>query len=154
LHRRRDRQLRRHDAHRNRARCLHRQGDRSRRLPPDPGRRRRHELLHRHRQPTVLAAALSPRRAPLFPLTDARRGAPTMALSTTSRPPVTEGTVLLAAHGVTKTFTSTDGPKAVLEGIDLEVRAGEIVALLGKSGSGKSTLLRCFAGLIAPSTGT
>jgi NitT/TauT family transport system ATP-binding protein len=35
----------------------------------------------------------------------------------------------------------------------MEVRAGEIVALLGKSGSGKSTLLRCIAGLMAPSSG-
>jgi NitT/TauT family transport system ATP-binding protein len=77
-----------------------------------------------------------------------------MALTTAPRTPVAEGTVLLAAREVTKTFDTAEGPKAVLEGIDLEVRVGEILALLGKSGSGKSTLLRCFAGLISPSSGT
>lgn len=40
-----------------------------------------------------------------------------------------------------------------LRGIDLEVRAGESVFLLGPSGSGKSTLLRCIAGLETPARG-
>ena len=56
---------------------------------------------------------------------------------------------------MTKTFATRDGGELpVLEGITLDVRADEIVALLGKSGSGKSTLLRCIAGLVQPSTGT
>ncbi len=48
----------------------------------------------------------------------------------------------------------TATPLPVLDDINLELRDGEIVALLGRSGSGKSTLLRCIAGLIAPTSGT
>jgi NitT/TauT family transport system ATP-binding protein len=64
------------------------------------------------------------------------------------------GEAILAVSGVSKSFTSPDGnPLPVLDNISLDLRAGEIVALLGKSGSGKSTLLRCIAGLIAPTSG-
>ncbi|MET9183225.1 nitrate/sulfonate/bicarbonate ABC transporter ATP-binding protein [Kitasatospora aureofaciens] len=65
-----------------------------------------------------------------------------------------DGGILLEAAGLTKSYAGADGELPVLSGIDLTVRSGEIVALLGRSGSGKSTLLRCLAGLLPPSSGT
>ncbi|MBD0690041.1 nitrate/sulfonate/bicarbonate ABC transporter ATP-binding protein [Streptomyces sp. CBMA123] len=69
-------------------------------------------------------------------------------------PTAADGEVLLETAGLTKSYAGADGELPVLSGIDLTVRAGEIVALLGRSGSGKSTLLRCLAGLLPPSSGT
>ncbi|MFF0964742.1 ABC transporter ATP-binding protein [Streptomyces sp. NPDC003703] len=72
--------------------------------------------------------------------------------TTTTRP--ADGDLLLETAGLTKSYAGADGELPVLSGIDLQVRAGEVVALLGKSGSGKSTLLRCLAGLLPASSGT
>jgi osmoprotectant transport system ATP-binding protein len=57
---------------------------------------------------------------------------------------------ILEAIGVAKTYG--DGTEA-LAGVDLEVRAGETVALVGESGSGKTTLLRTFNRMVEPSAG-
>lgn len=54
-------------------------------------------------------------------------------------------------HGVTKVY---DNGTLALGPLDLTIRKGEFVSLLGSSGCGKSTALRLIAGLIAPSSGT
>jgi NitT/TauT family transport system ATP-binding protein len=81
-----------------------------------------------------------------------------MRMTTSARPTSpdsgTAPVTLIEVNHVTKTFESPDGsPLPVLEDVSLDLREGEIVALLGRSGSGKSTLLRCIAGLIAPTSG-
>ncbi|HEV8018312.1 MAG TPA: nitrate/sulfonate/bicarbonate ABC transporter ATP-binding protein [Steroidobacteraceae bacterium] len=61
---------------------------------------------------------------------------------------------LLDVQGVCKSFRKPDGDQlVVLEQVNLTLRPGEIVGLLGRSGSGKSTLLRAIAGLEEPSGG-
>lgn len=56
---------------------------------------------------------------------------------------------LINVNGLKKSFAE----KNVLNGIDLSVCKGEVVAIVGSSGTGKSTLVRCIAGLEEPSSG-
>jgi NitT/TauT family transport system ATP-binding protein len=61
------------------------------------------------------------------------------------------GSSIVSLRNVGKTF---DNGTTALDGLTLDVRAGEFVSLLGPSGCGKSTALRIIAGLSAPSAGT
>lgn len=66
---------------------------------------------------------------------------------------VTATDTLLEATGLEKTFFSTEPPARVLRGIDLTVRRGEFLAVMGASGSGKSTLLYALSGMDRPTGG-
>jgi ribose transport system ATP-binding protein len=58
--------------------------------------------------------------------------------------------VILSARAITKRY----GSQVVLEDADLDVRSGEILALIGENGAGKSTLMRILAGATRPDSGT
>jgi len=66
---------------------------------------------------------------------------------------VERGEILSRAIGLDKHVTGAEGHLTILQGLELEVRAGEAVAILGASGCGKSTLLGLLAGLDNPSAG-
>lgn len=62
---------------------------------------------------------------------------------------MSSNTPLLALEGVSKSF----GPVQALDGVDFEVHAGEVVALVGDNGAGKSTLVKAIAGIHEPDAG-
>jgi len=62
--------------------------------------------------------------------------------------------VVLECRAVRKEFTEGPQTVQVLKGIDLQIRSGEFVAIVGNSGSGKTTLLHLLGGLDTPSSGS
>ncbi|WSG97798.1 ABC transporter ATP-binding protein (plasmid) [Rhizobium johnstonii] len=62
--------------------------------------------------------------------------------------------MILTLGGVRKSYSTAEGPIEILKGVDLEVAAGESVALTGESGSGKSTLLHLAGGLDRADSGS
>jgi NitT/TauT family transport system ATP-binding protein len=63
------------------------------------------------------------------------------------------GPLAVELRGVGKAFHARHGDVPVLDGLDLAIRQGEFLAVVGPSGSGKSTILNLLAGLEAPSAG-
>ncbi|WP_017653155.1 nitrate ABC transporter ATP-binding protein [Fortiea contorta] len=59
----------------------------------------------------------------------------------------------LVIEGVSKVYATPDGPYTVLDGVDLQVREGEFICIIGHSGCGKSTLLNMVSGFNTPTDG-
>ncbi|MFF4868794.1 ABC transporter ATP-binding protein [Streptomyces sp. NPDC000961] len=78
-----------------------------------------------------------------------------MSTDTTTRPETATG-ALLSARDLRVVFPGRRGapPARAVDGVDLDVGAGEIVALVGESGCGKTTLARSLLGLVRPTSGT
>ncbi|MBB5159465.1 ATP-binding cassette domain-containing protein [Saccharopolyspora phatthalungensis] len=61
-----------------------------------------------------------------------------------------DSTPALSARGLVKTY----GPVVALDGVDIDLYAGEVLALIGDNGAGKSTLVKCLTGAEIPDVGT
>lgn len=72
-----------------------------------------------------------------------------MAMATT----LSQAKTVLDIRNVRRSFPRTSGDLVVLDDVNMTLKEGEIVGLLGRSGSGKSTLLRIIAGLVPPTGG-
>src|SRR3954451_19496999 len=81
------------------------------------------------------------------------KAATTAAPIQTPPKPPRLGEEILRVKDVCRGFNKSQGELLVLDDVNLSLREGEIVGLLGRSGSGKSTLLRIIAGLIEPTDG-
>ena len=68
-------------------------------------------------------------------------------------PLVTTGTPLIRLRGVTKVYGSGQAELMALKGIELDISAGEFIAIMGPSGSGKSTAMNIIGCLDTPSAG-
>jgi ABC-2 type transport system ATP-binding protein len=64
------------------------------------------------------------------------------------------GAVMAELRGVSKTYGSGGSAVLAVEGVDLSVRAGELLTVLGPNGAGKTTVLGMLTGLTTPSSGT
>jgi NitT/TauT family transport system ATP-binding protein len=65
-----------------------------------------------------------------------------------------EPRTVLSVRELSKVYSTSAGPRLVLDNIDLDVAHGALVCIVGPSGAGKTTLLRCMSGLSAPTSGT
>ena len=74
--------------------------------------------------------------------------------ATTKAPVATAASSLIGLSGITKTYDAGELAVQALQGIDLAIERGQMVAIIGPSGSGKSTLMHILGCLDAPSTGS
>jgi NitT/TauT family transport system ATP-binding protein len=73
-----------------------------------------------------------------------------MTPPTMTEPEAVASTPACEVRGMSVVLDSSEGPKWILAGVDLQVGEGELVSVMGRSGTGKTTLLRVLGGLLEP----
>jgi len=68
--------------------------------------------------------------------------------------PAAGDTLAIEARALRRVYDAKGGPVVALDGVDLEVRAGELFGLLGPNGAGKTTLIKILTTLLSPTSGT
>ncbi len=101
----------------------------------------------------VPSASVSPTGARHAARTASTTRAPSTTASGAPAAPGTPGAAILRLRGVAKVYGSGDAEVRAVDGVDVDIAAGEFTAIMGPSGSGKSTMLHLLAGLDTPTSG-
>src|SRR5262245_53422520 len=101
----------------------------------------------------MASATVSRWRSRIPPVPARSTTSPEEAAMDSAAAPATDGTPVISLRDVTKVYDSGDTAVHALRGIDLDIAAGESIAIIGPSGSGKSTLMHIVGCLDVPSSG-
>ncbi|WP_307808149.1 ABC transporter ATP-binding protein [Streptomyces oryzae] len=113
------------------------------------------ELPLHHRRQELLSRGATAEVTEHSTVDPSERSSPATGDSAAEALTMPDSSALLRVRGLKKTFTPSHGREVwALQGIDMDLRHGRSVGVIGESGSGKTTLARCLLGLETPTSGT